>query len=533
MIRFDRVTFTYPEGARPVLDEVDLEVGEGELALVVGVTGSGKSTLLRSVNGLVPRFSGGTLVGRVVVDGHETSRVPVREMAETVGLVAQDPFSGFVAETVEEELAYTMEQLGLPPPVMRKRMEETLDLMGLAPLRSRRLAELSGGEAQRAAIGSVLTAHPRVMVMDEPTSALDPAAAEEVLSAITRLVHDAGITVLMAEHRLERVVQYADLVIHLDSGGRATPGDPKTIMERSSVAPPIVHFGRLLGWSPPPLSVRDARRRSVDLRRQLPAPPTSPVPPHEPLARVERVSVVHGRVPAVREASFEVGRGEIVALMGRNGAGKSSLLWAMQGSGPRRSGRVEVSGRDPATLSAGEARRLVGLVPHQPADLLFMETVADECGRADETSGAAPGTCAGLLGEVLGPIDAGIHPADLSEGEKLGLVLAVQLAARPQLLLLDEPTRGLDYSAKERLAGALAGLAEDGMAVIVATHDVEFTAAVAHRVIVMAEGDIVADGPTAEVVVASPVFAPQVAKILAPGRWLTVAQVASVLGGTP
>lgn len=218
-----------------------------------------------------------------------------------------------------------------------------------------------------------------------------------------------------------------------------------------------------------------------------------------------------------------------MALMGRNGSGKSSLLWAIQGVGRRDGGTVQVDGQDPAELEPGPARRLVGLVPHTPADLLFMETVADECRRADEVAGAPAGTCRGLARQMLGAIDDHAHPADLSEGEKLGLALAVQLTARPRLVLLDEPTRGLDYEAKHRLGEVLAELAASGCSVIVATHDVEFAAEVADRVVVMADGEVVADGPTSDVVVASPVFAPQVAKIIPGGRWLTVAEVASSL----
>ena len=179
MIEFDNVTVTYPEGPGPVLRGVTMEIIEGELALVVGQTGVGKSTLLGTVNGLVPHFTGGTLAGRVVVDGRDTRTHPPRELADVVGVVGQDPLAGFVTDTVEEELAYSMEQLGLPAGVMRKRVEETLDLLGIAGLRDRALHQLSGGEQQRVAIGSVLTSHPRVLVLDEPTSALDPTAAEE------------------------------------------------------------------------------------------------------------------------------------------------------------------------------------------------------------------------------------------------------------------------------------------------------------------------------------------------------------------
>ncbi|WP_405496623.1 ABC transporter ATP-binding protein [Streptomyces sp. NBC_00096] len=542
MITFDQVTVRYEDTAEPVLRDVNLTVEEGELCLVVGHTGVGKSTLLGAVNGLVPHFTGGTLYGRVTVDGRDTADHPPRELADVVGVVGQDPLDGFVTDTVEEELAYAMEQLAVAPATMRKRVEETLDLLGLADLRHRSLHELSGGQQQRVAIGSVLTAHPRVLVLDEPTSALDPTAAEEVLAAVTRLVHDLGVTVLLAEHRLERVVQYADRVIHLPGNGLVTAGTPAEVFRTSSIAPPIVELGRAAGWAPLPLSIRDARRAATPLRARLSGtvpPPVRPAPaPDRPeLLTARGVTVAYHGVPAVREVDLTLHGGEITALMGRNGSGKSSLLWALQGSGPRKAGSVAVGGpggakrQDPQRLSAAQARQLVGLVPQTPTDLLYLESVKQELDQADAESGvAADGVRARTILDRLAPgIPGATHPRDLSEGQKLALVLAIQLAAAPRVLLLDEPTRGLDYRAKSELIRIVDDLAAEGRAVVISTHDVEFVARAADRVVVMAEGDVVADGPTTEVIVASPVFAPQVAKILAPLPYLTVAQAASAL----
>ncbi|MFD5764740.1 ABC transporter ATP-binding protein [Streptomyces sp. NPDC127049] len=542
MISFDQVSVVYDDTAEPVLRDVDLTVEEGELCLVVGHTGTGKSTLLGTVNGLVPHFTGGTLHGRVTVDGRDTADHPPRELADVVGVVGQDPLDGFVTDTVEEELAYAMEQLAVPPATMRKRVEETLDLLGLADLRHRALHELSGGQQQRVAIGSVLTAHPRVLVLDEPTSALDPTAAEEVLAAVTRLVHDLGVTVLLAEHRLERVVQYADRVLHLPGDGRVVSGPPAEIFRTASIAPPVVELGRTAAWSPLPLSIRDARRAAAPLRTRLERvvpPPVRPAPGADrPVLLTARgITVTYQGVPAVREVDLDLRGGEVTALMGRNGSGKSSLLWALQGSGPRKAGSVAVGeagepgSRDPRKVSAAEARRLVGLVPQTPTDLLYLESVKQELDQADAESGVGDdGVPARSLLDRLAPgIPDTTHPRDLSEGQKLALVLAIQLAAAPRVVLLDEPTRGLDYRAKGALIGIVDGLAAEGRTVVISTHDVEFVARAADRVVVMAEGDVVADGPTTEVIVASPVFAPQTAKVLAPLPFLTVDQVAAVL----
>lgn len=618
MIRFDQVSVTYGDAAEPAVQGIDLTVPEGELCLLVGPSGVGKSTVLNAVCGLVPHFTGGTLRGRVTVAGRDTRTHKPRELADVVGTVGQDPLAHFVTDTVEDELAYGMESLGLAPDVMRRRVEETLDLLGLADLRDRAITTLSGGQQQRVAIGSVLTTHPKVLVLDEPTSALDPAAAEEVLAVLQRLVHDLGTTVLLAEHRLERVVQYADQVILLPAPG-APPvvGAPADIMAVSPVHPPVVALGRLAHWSPLPLSVRDARRKASSLRERLagvepgetgateadagsgasgasgpgngsgavtgsqdavsprkrfgrwrrrekrhPAGAThgpghapghtstsasghtstpghtsasgpAPVGSGGPLAaETVGLSVRRGRTDALHRVGLTVRAGETIALMGRNGAGKSTLLTTLVGMHEPAAGSVHVGGAAPHRTAPRTLLRHVGLVPQEPRDLLYADTVAAECAAADHDAGAAAGTCRGLVTRLLPDVPDSAHPRDLSEGQRLALALAVVLTARPPLLLLDEPTRGLDYAAKGRLVELLRGLAAEGHAIVLATHDVELAAELAHRVVILADGEVVADGPTAEVVVSSPAFAPQVSKVLAPLPWLTVPQVAHALEAT-
>lgn len=549
MIRFDDVTFTYPQAPGPVLDRVNLTVGEGELTLVVGPTGSGKTTLLQAVNGLVPHFTGGTLQGRVLVAGRDTATHHPRDLADVVGVVPQDPISGFVTDLVEDELAYGMECLGLPPATMRQRIEEILDLLGLHMLRDRPLLTLSGGQRQRVAIGAVMTAHPKVLVLDEPTSALDPGAAEEVLAALQRLVHDLGITVLLAEHRLERVVQYADRIIHVPGGDAPIVSGPAAeVMGSVRIAPPVVELGRLAGWSPLPLSIRDARRLAPSLRERLPerqpdSPPiravkhagsASAATRDTPrLLEVDGATVGYGPRIVLDHVSICVDPGEIVAVMGRNGAGKSTLLTSIVGLRTPLRGSIRVLGRNPASLRGADLIAKVGLVPQEPGDLLSRDRVDAECTDSDADASAARGTTRAILRTLAPEIDDAQHPRDLSEGQRLALALAIVLAARPPLLLLDEPTRGLDYAAKGRLIEALRTLAGQGHAIVLATHDVELAADLADRVIVLADGEVVADGQTRDVVAASPMFAPQVWKVLAPSEWLTVGAVAAALRDSP
>ena len=528
MIEWRDVTVTYDDAAGPALRVGDLIVAEAELVLVAGRTGSGKSTLLGTVNGLVPHFTGGHLDGDVLLDGESIRGRPPRELAHLVGYVGQDPLATFVTEVVEDELAYGMEQLGLDPQTMRRRVEETLDVLGVADLRNRSLATLSGGQQQRVAIGAVLAMHPRLLVLDEPTSALDPTAAEDVLGILARLVDDLGLTVVLAEHRMERVIPFADRLVVVDRGG-VRAGAPAELLEDAPVAPPLVELGRLAGWRPLPLSVREARRHAPVLLTELGDPPSRPVARSGgPRLQATGVGVRYGRTVAVRDVDLDVPAGQVVALMGRNGSGKTSLLWALQGSGRRAAGTVSVDGVDPADVPPAKARALVGMVPQTAVDLLYLETVDEECGAADAQAPADGPACRALLDRMAPGIDGDLHPRDLSEGQRLALVLAIVLTSRPRTVVLDEPTRGLDYAGKAALAAIVHNLCEDGCGVLIATHDVEFVAQVADRVVVLAAGEVVSAGQTARVLAESPAFAPQVSKVLGAG-WLTVDDVGEAL----
>ena len=539
MITFENVSVHYAGAPTPSLRDVTLEIPEGELVLVVGPTGSGKSTLLRTINGLVPHFSGGTLRGRVTVDGLDTGAHRPRDLATLVGLVEQNPSSTFVTDVVEDEVAYGMETMGLDPTTIRRRVEETLDLFGLTPLRARPLASLSGGQQQRVAIAALFAAGPRILVLDEPTSALDPVAAEEVLASLHRIVHDLGVTVVLAEHRLERVVHHADRVVLVDDGMVSALLDPAEAMASSQIFPPVVGLSRLAGWTPTPLSIRDARRRAAALRKSLDQRVPRPmadlrlVGPGDAID-LSRVRVSRAGRVIIDSLDLTVSRGSITTVMGRNGAGKSTLLGAIAAQHRLSGGRVRLgaAGIDPHSRAPRERVRTVGLVPQQPELLLYADSVEAECAAADDDFGAAPGEARRILDGISAGIDPSSHPRDLSEGQRLELALAVILAGSPEVLLLDEPTRGLDYGAKKRLAELLSGLAARGTAVLLATHDVELAAEIADRVVILADGEIVTDGPAREVLASSPAFAPQVTKVLLPQTWLTVAEVAVALGRT-
>ena len=531
MIKFSNVSLIYPNSTTTVLENLNLEIAEGEMVLVIGPTGSGKSSLLRLINGLVPHHTGGILAGDVSVDGHSTQLVKPGGMAHLIGIVGQNPANGFVADTVEEELAFGMETLNLPTDVMRKRVEEVLDLLSLSSLRDRAIATLSGGEQQRVAIGSALVAHPKVLVLDEPTSALDPIAAEEVLSILHRLVHDLSLTVVIAEHKLERVIQFADRIVHINGVGVAQVGTPEEILMHSPIAPPIVHLARALGLKEIGVSVREMRRMTAEIREKDYVPSDVVTPPlGSPIINVRDLSVTYDGKQALKSVSTTISSNEIVAIMGRNGAGKSSLLKSLAGISSLSTGSVDVAGSNPQNLQGKERRSTIGFIPQEPSDLLYGQSVQIECEQADKDNECATGTALALLEKIVPGIEPNTHPRDLSEGQRLALALAIVLSAQPKVLVLDEPTRGLDYQSKSLLIQILKDfVGQLGKSVIIATHDVELVAELADRVIFLSEGEIVADGPTLDILLSSPAFAPQVAKVMSPRRWLTVSDVISAM----
>ena len=525
MISFNNVSLIYPNSVKTIFENLSFTIDEGEMVLVIGATGSGKSSLLRLINGLVPHHTGGILAGDITVNGLSTTTTKPGGLAHLIGIVGQNPAHGFVTDTVEDELVFGMEALNFAPDVMRKRVEEILDLLSLTHLRGRSISTLSGGEQQRVAIGSALVMHPKVLVLDEPTSALDPIAAEEVLSILHRLVHDLGLTVVISEHRLERVIGFADRIIAISSDGSAVIDIPEQILKDSPIAPPIVHLARALNLDSVGTSVREVRRMTTHLRDFTPLENIDRKFNEKVVVEVIKVSHSYGGKIALRNISLDFRAGEITAVMGRNGAGKSTLFKSIVGYHSPSSGIVRVLGEDPVKLQGRARLSRIGYIPQEPSDLLIHTSVAKECSASDRDNGLPEGATMEFLSRLLPTVSPDSHPRDLSEGQRLSLVLAIILCSAPDILIMDEPTRGLDYQAKTILVDTLISYARNlGKCVLIATHDVELVAEAADRVVFVADGDVVADGHTIDVLLSSPAFAPQVAKVMSPAPWLTVKQ---------
>lgn len=561
MIGFECVSFYYPEKSEPALEEIDLVVDDGAFVLVIGDSGSGKSTLLRCINGLIPHFYGGRFVGDATVDGWNTKEHTVANMSCRVGFVFQDAFSQAVNKKVDDEIAFGLENLGLLPVTMHKRIEEVVDQLGISDLRDRDMPTLSGGERQKVAIGCALAMQPGTLVLDEPTSELDPNSADEVLNLLRKLNHDLGLTIIVSEHRIERVVQYADSIVYMEDG-KAVHGSTGDILKEVDLTPPIVTLAKHYGWDPLPLSVKEARRfidrssrpsgrlekergQEMTLNNNFPLPSREGVRGRveinrETLLDAHNLRFSYDGREVLKGVDLEIRTGEIVALMGRNGTGKTTLLKNLCGLLKPDSGEIErrknpsvipneVRNPEKLVCEDNHHEALIGYVPQRPSSLLFAETVSDELKATldlhkNKVMENRETRVARMLNLIRLADKSEIYPRDLSLGEQQRVAIGSVMVIEPELLILDEPTHGLDYRNKETLVDLLKDLATRGKGVVLATHDVELAAMCADRVVLLADGSIVIDAPAREALSESVLFSPQINKLFG-GTVLTVEDV--------
>jgi energy-coupling factor transporter ATP-binding protein EcfA2 len=552
----DALTYRYPTASADALAAVSLDIAPGEFTLLAGRSAAGKSTLLKAACGLVPHFHGGVLEGAVNVAGIDALDSGPGELAAVVGYVAQDPETQVVSTTVAAEIELPLEMRGDSPTDRARAVEEVALALAIPHLLSRTVDTLSGGELQRVALAAALVTRPRLVLLDEPTSQLDPVAGDELIWLLRRLNEEWGVAVLLAEHRLERCLAAADRVISMSSGAISFDGTPPDFLTWARTSDPALEtpaarLFSLAGIDPLPIGVR-AARANLESRDRLeagggapppppppkyrggggpPPPPPPPAPPPQRLPKREE----GGRPPAhpalavralwieleradefrevLRGIDLSVTGGERVALMGRNGAGKSTLLRAAASLVDPVAGKLEVPSG-------------IALLTQNPSDFLVRERVGDEL----------PGDAGAAALRLVGlehAIDA--DPRDLSGGERQRLALAITLAGRmegaqlPGLVALDEPTRGMDGDRKDDLVELIGTLASGGAGVVVATHDVEFAAAFADRVVLLGEGVVIADGPAREVLSGGWYFATEVARILDLPDVVTPEQGAAVL----
>ena len=528
MINFSEVTYTYPGKHKAAIQQVTLDLAPKTFTLVVGPSGAGKSTFLRCLNGLVPHFSGGAIQGSIRVNGQDPVSATPRWMSRHVGFVFQDPEAQFVVDRVEDEIAFALENEAVEPDEMQRTVADILDLLGLSGLKNRRLETLSGGERQRVAIAAALALHPKVLVLDEPTSQLDPASAEDVLLTLVRLNREIGLSIVLAEHRLERVLPFVDQIVYLEEN---TPGviagSPRQVLEQIDLNAPLIALGKALSWKPLPLTTEEGKSclSRSNLAPDILQGAQQPAPRMKvPYISIQNLNYQYDQEQVLKNVNLEMFTGQIAVLMGPNGAGKTTLLRTMVGLLRPNIGQVFLAGEDIVEKHVAEVCRDIGYLPQDPNALLFADTVREELlitlQNQELLEDDHPPEA---LLTRLGIADlAGSYPRDLSVGQRQRVALAAIMITHPKALLLDEPTRGLDYSAKRELAKLLKTWRNEDIAILLVTHDVELAAAVADRVVLLEAGKIIADGEPADVLRHTSIFSPQVAQLFPETGWLTV-----------
>jgi energy-coupling factor transport system ATP-binding protein len=528
MIEIQSLTYAYPNTNSPALQGINWKVQEGDFILVAGPSGSGKSTLLRTINGLVPHFNGGSISGQIRVHGINPIVAGPGAMSRHVGFVGQDPESQAVYDEVESEIVFPLENAAIPPMEMRIRLEETLDLLDLTHLRSKSLINLSGGERQRVAIAAALSLRPSILVLDEPTSQLDPQSAEDVLRSLVRLNEDLGLTIVLAEHRLERILRYVDRITYLEEGKITIDAPVQTALSAMPIVPPLIQLARTLGWNPLPVTIRQGKKfvgSTVEVTESKIAAesPDENLPSDVlPVLSVRDLNFAYNGHHTLHDVSLIVNPGEAVALIGRNGAGKSTLLKCIVGLLPIRTGTVQINGRPIKGKHVAEICREVAYLPQYPDDLLYAETVREEFLITLRNHNLRQSDRQLTLIDRLGlSTVADRYPRDLSVGQRQRVALGAVTITEPNILLLDEPTRGLDFHTKEAIASIWRHWLDNGAGLLLVTHDVELVAMLADRTIVLSQGEVIASGNTHEVLSTSPHFAPQIARLFPGSGWLT------------
>ncbi len=531
LYKVENLTYCYPEAEKAALNHINLEIREGEFILVAGGSGSGKSSLARALAGLIPDFYGGRVGGKVYFQGQDIRTMDRGKLAREVGMVFQDPEKQIVQTYVEAEIAFGLENLGLDNEEMQRRVAEVVCFMNLEQIRGAFTANLSGGQKQKLALASVLAMQPRVLILDEPTSQLDPVSAEDILNLVKRLNEEMGFTVIMIEQRLERCYHLADRILLMEKGritcdGSAREVARKTSREDSPFLPPVARFFAGIESPSLPLTVKEGRkllRSCVNIERALAARPAAGKVGGSPTAPAARDSAVclknlwftyPGGQEVLKDVSLDVREGEFAAVLGENGAGKSTMLRQLTGLLRPDRGTVQVLGKDVGRNGLKEIRRHTAYLSQNPNDYLFQDTVEEELLFTLKNIGLKDTS---VVYEMLDRFRLAryrrTNPRDLSSGERQRVALASVLVMSPGLIILDEPTRGVDFRLKAELGRFLQQEAEKGRTVIVVTHDVEFAAEYAARIVMMSSGRVVSDGEKHEVLGKSVFYSPQLSKM--------------------
>lgn len=523
MIDIRNLSYTYPNMSEPALRDINLHVNDGEFVLVLGPSGCGKSTLILCLNGLVPKVTGGNLKGDIMANGRDVLSCKVHQMALDVGIVFQNPDTQLFALTVEKDIVFGPENLGMPKEEILKRLKRAMHIVGMEHARNRFIFTLSGGEKQRVAIAGTLAMEPRIMALDEPTSDLDPAGTDEVLSLIRRLNQEKDMTIVLIEHKIDEVVHLADRVVVMDQGEIIMDDVPAKIFDHghdrmksigvclpqlSEIAYTIKNdFSNSEKDSPAFSSYETILARLGHLLRNGHADfarfKTVHTPPiaQKPMVVIKNLCHVFddGRI-GLDDINLVIPERDFVALIGHNGAGKTTLASHLIGLLRPKTGTILIDGRDISGMSVAALAQKVGYLFQNPDNQIFTDSVIQELDFGLKNIGLDDSIIKQRVEAALAMMELtefrNRHPHSLSRGQRQRLAVASILAMEPDIIVLDEPTTGQDWGHVNRFLRQIRHLNELGKTVILITHDMNLVAGYARRTVVMEKGRIVLDGET-------------------------------------
>jgi len=521
IVCIENLSYQYPRSPGLVLRDINLSIHKGEFLGIVGPTGAGKTTLCLALNGIVPQFYGGHFYGHVTVAGLDTVETAIHQLAQHVAVVFQDPETQLIANSVEDEVAFGLENIRVPRDKIRRRIEWALATVRLDGMEDKHPSELSGGEKQRLAIAAALALQPQVLVLDEPTSQLDPLGSQEVFATVRELNARLGITVILVSHASEEVAEFVDRVALLSNGELASLDAPSQIFAQAdllakyAIRPPqVTRFYlelRNRGFDPPSIPVTleqavkvyDSMRTQIELKPLAVPEIATAEPPGSVLFSARDVEHVYpDGTKALHGVSLDLREGEYVVIVGQNGAGKTTLVKHFLHLLEPTSGQVLLDGQDVTNLEVSELAQRVGFVAQNPDNQIFNTSVEAEVSFALRNLGIGPAEVAQRVEESLdtmGLVDYRTwHPLSLSKGDRARVVIAAVLAMRPDMLIFDEPTTGQDYLGAKRILDVCRQLHQAGKTVIVITHHLYLMPGYAERVVVMGKGVILRDAPIRE-----------------------------------
>ncbi|MCY6957663.1 ABC transporter ATP-binding protein [Clostridium brassicae] len=503
-INIRNLNYYYPRSTIRALNNIRLTINKGEIVFIAGKSGSGKSTLAKCISGSIPNFYGGKISGEISINDVCINKISNSDRSKEITMVFQDPERQLLMNKVHREIAFGLENIAVEAKNIKRRVFEALQFSNILDLAYRDISTLSGGEKQKVAIASAIAYLPRCIILDEPTSQLDPAAAEEIIKLIKKVNEELGITIIIIEQRIDKWFDIADRILVMKEGNIGFSGDKKTLYNIEDkyirdFLPSYMKFSKFIGMDKMPLSFKDARLKIEKLGLNLKERKRENINFSNILIQIKKLTCGYENISVLKNVSLDIKEGEFISVLGANGSGKSTLLKAIMGV-IKYKGSIKVLEEEVKKIKTRNISKKIGYVSQNPNDYISKDTVYDELKFTLDNYGIKNYE---IIDETLKRLDIyeirDKNPRDISSGERQRVAIASILVMKPKILILDEPTRGLDYNVKINLGETLKDLNDKGTTIIMVTHDIEFAAKYCTKFTLMFNGEIVCYGNSEDV----------------------------------